>query len=62
LKAEYWKIITNTATQIHLNNGGNQKSRDRLLAQIRNYESKHSPYHEKFDSSLETPMSLWLSI
>ena len=57
LKAEYLKIITDTAAQIHLNNGGSQKSRDRLLAQIRNYESKQRPYHGKFDSNLETPMS-----
>ncbi|POG76477.1 hypothetical protein GLOIN_2v1769092 [Rhizophagus irregularis DAOM 181602=DAOM 197198] len=54
LKAEYWKIITDIAVQIHLNNGGNQKSRNRLLAQICNYESNHNPYYEKFDSSLET--------
>ena len=62
MKTKYWKTITDTAAQIWLNNGGNAKSRDQLLAQMRNYELKRSPYHEEFDSTLETPMSWWLSI
>jgi hypothetical protein len=62
LKAEYWKIITTTAGHIWQNNGGNKKSCNHLLAQIRNYELKRSPYNQDFDSSLETPMSWWYSI
>ncbi|CAB4494769.1 unnamed protein product [Rhizophagus irregularis] len=38
LKIEYWKIITTTAAQIWQNNGGDKRSYDRLLAQMRNYE------------------------
>ncbi|PKK55767.1 hypothetical protein RhiirC2_722271, partial [Rhizophagus irregularis] len=62
LKTEYWKIITTTAGQIWRNNGGDKKSCNRLLAQIRNYELRRSPYNQDFDNSLETPMSWWYSI
>jgi hypothetical protein len=62
LKAEYWKIITTTAGHIWQNNGGNKKSCNHLLAQIRNYELKRNPYNQDFDNSLETSMSWWYSI
>ncbi|EXX61403.1 hypothetical protein RirG_171450 [Rhizophagus irregularis DAOM 197198w] len=59
LKIEYWKIITTTAAQIWQNNGGDKRSCDRLLAQMRNYELRREPYDQEFDRQLETPMS-WL--
>ncbi|GBC01819.1 hypothetical protein RclHR1_04340016 [Rhizophagus clarus] len=62
LKAEYWKTITTIAAQIWQNNGGDKKSCNRLLAQMRNYELRHSPYNQDFDRQLETPMSWWLTI
>ncbi|GBC53617.1 ribonuclease H-like domain-containing protein [Rhizophagus irregularis DAOM 181602=DAOM 197198] len=62
LKIEYWKIITTTAAQIWQNNGGDKRSCDRLLAQMRNYELRREPYDQEFDRQLETPMSWWLSI
>ncbi|GET67050.1 ribonuclease H-like domain-containing protein [Rhizophagus irregularis DAOM 181602=DAOM 197198] len=62
LKAVYWKTITTTAAQIWQNNGGDRRSCNRLLAQMRNYELRKSPYNQEFDSHLETPMSWWLTI
>ncbi|GBC39358.2 ribonuclease H-like domain-containing protein [Rhizophagus irregularis DAOM 181602=DAOM 197198] len=62
LKAVYWKTITTTAAQIWQNNGGDRRLCNRLLAQMRNYELRKSPYNQKFDSHLETPMSWWLTI
>ncbi|GBC50085.2 ribonuclease H-like domain-containing protein [Rhizophagus irregularis DAOM 181602=DAOM 197198] len=51
-----------SAGQIWRNNGGDKKLCNRLLAQIRNYELRRSPYNQDFDNSLETPMSWWYSI
>ncbi|CAB4479466.1 unnamed protein product [Rhizophagus irregularis] len=45
-----------SAGQIWRNNGGDKKLCNRLLAQIRNYELRRSPYNQDFDNSLETPM------
>ncbi|CAB4373971.1 unnamed protein product [Rhizophagus irregularis] len=62
LKAVYWKTITTTAAQIWQNNSGDRRSCNHLLAQMRNYELRKSPYNQEFDSHLETPMSWWLTI
>ncbi|CAB4404540.1 unnamed protein product [Rhizophagus irregularis] len=62
LKVVYWKTITITAAQIWQNNGDDRRSCNRLLAQMRNYELRKSPYNQEFDSHLETPMSWWLTI
>ncbi|CAI2201825.1 8898_t:CDS:2, partial [Funneliformis geosporum] len=58
LKKKYWKIITTTAAQIWKNKGGDKKTCDRLLAQIRNYELKVDPYDQEFDKQIETPMTM----
>ncbi|CAB4391498.1 unnamed protein product [Rhizophagus irregularis] len=58
LKAVYWKTITTITAQIWQNNGGDRRSSNRLLAQMRNYELQKSPYNQEFDSHLETPMRL----
>jgi hypothetical protein len=62
LKAEYWKTITITTAQIWQNNGGDKRSCNHLLAQMRNYKLRKSPYNQDFDRHLETPMSWWLTI
>ncbi|CAB5374376.1 unnamed protein product [Rhizophagus irregularis] len=56
LETVYWKTITTTTAQIWQNNGGDRKSCNHLLAQMRNYELQKSPYNQEFDSYLETPM------
>ncbi|CAG8739814.1 7126_t:CDS:2 [Rhizophagus irregularis] len=61
-KRKTQKTITTTAAQIWQNNGGDKKSCNRLLAQIRNYELQKSPYNQEIDSHFKTPISWWLKI
>ncbi|EXX63970.1 hypothetical protein RirG_147300 [Rhizophagus irregularis DAOM 197198w] len=49
-------------TKIWQNNGGDKRSCNRLLAQIRNYELQKSLYNQEIDSHLKTPISWWLKI
>ncbi|CAB5368636.1 unnamed protein product [Rhizophagus irregularis] len=56
LPSREMKTITTTAAQIWQNNGGDKRSCNRLLAQIRNYELQKSLYNQEIDSHLKTPI------